>query len=1121
MQTKYLRCLLLAVFLLVAITVFAPNAVQAASDTTPPEILDIQVQQTWDTTSNKVTFKIPEGLDTLKRVSVTDKNGNSVRFTQSNGLYTLTITANGTYTITAVDRAGNQQVKTFTVDKIDTEAPLTPIIEVPDYGKWTNQDVKISLASSDDQSGIAAFWYSTVSISFDKTTWTKLTPSFGMATLTLSKEQTSNFFFAAEDRAGNISAVSSASVKIDKTPAADLTVRYATGSNSGYVQALNGTNIYKDKITFSAKATDNLSGVAYYEYQIQSSHYNSGWIKVKAQEEGFTQTFTGTNGRYTVSVRVYDKAGNVSNAGVLPACIMENADSTIPTPTIAAACSGKAYDGAWTRGDVSIAVSGSVAVSGIEYYEYQIDYLDPSQKDQTWQKVPISDGIASAIQNKDANATYFFRAVSYAGNRSQAVSMIVRVQKTAPAAATLKPDTAGKNGWYSKLPTYTVDTGSQSGFSAPVKYTITYSYNGKEQPAVVYNGKNAPKITADGTWVFKITTVDEAGNTVTGSTTTFRVDTKAPVVTGQYDNNTVTASIGGVEGFTAIRTLTVTVKEQNFLANKAIVSVKDLDTGEVLAYTWTSAADTHTCVIPITAEGHYSVSVSIADAAGNKGKITFAAGTKAAAEFIVDPTPAQITVSYDNNEAKNDSFFLAPRTLTVTVVERNFDLDKIAVSLRFTPENGEEALLALDNWQHDGSKHWATIVLDTDGYYSVSVSGEDTLGNITADANYEGAAPKAWTLDTQISEPKIEQLLPDPESGIIAPKITVLDQHIDSITVKLLYSNLSEKNADVTDKLLTKDVLRWTNIAGGKELSLDIYPRDKNLDGEYTLTVTLTDKAGNEATTTKTYYVNYYGSVYIYDEYLANLRNGYVQKVEKDLILTEYNPTGVEEGSLRVQIMLDGNIVSLPIFRVEPVEAIPGENGWRECRYVISASNFMQEGVYSVIVSSKDTNGNILENISENRRIRFGVDRSIPELPSIIGLEKATVSVADELTVTLQAMDNVALDRIAVFIGKREVASWTDLTGYYVDDCRFVIPAGEKQAVRIVVIDKAGNVLDTDTESFVPAYEFNRVVTVNSSFFLRLYENKPLFYGCIAGVVLLLAAGIVVPTVLSKKKIEE
>ena len=1116
MPTKYLRCLLLVVFLLVAITVFTPNAVQAANDTTPPEILDIQVQQTWDTTSNKVTFKISEGLDTLKRVSVTDKNGNAMRFTQNNGLYSLTITANGTYTITAVDRAGNQQVKTFIVDKIDTEAPLTPIIEIPDYGKWTNQDVKISLASRDDQSGLAAFWYSTVSISFDKTTWTKLTPSFGMATLTLSKEQTSNLFFVAEDHAGNISAVSSASVKIDKTPAVDLTVRYATGSNSGYVQALNGTNIYKDKITFSAKATDNLSGVAYYEYQIQSSRYNSGWIKVTAQEEGFTQTFTGTNGRYAVSVRVYDKAGNVSNAAALPACILENADSTIPTPTIAATCSGKTYDGAWTRGDVNITVSGSVAVSGIEYYEYRVDFLNPSQKDQAWQKVPVSDGIASVIQNKDINGTYFFRAVSYAGNRSQAVSMIVRVQKTAPATATLKPDTAGKNGWYSKLPTYTVDTGSQSEFSAPVKYTITYSYNGKEQPAVVYNGKNAPKITADGTWVFKITAVDEAGNTVTGSATTFRVDTKAPVVTGQYDNNTVTASIGGVEGFTAIRTLTVTVKEQNFLANKAIVSVKDLDTGEVLTYSWTSAAGTHTCVIPITAEGHYSVSVSIADAAGNKGKITFAAGTKAAAEFIVDPTPAQITVSYDNNEAKNDSFFLAPRTLTVTVVERNFDLDKITVSLRFTPENGEEALLTLDNWQHDGSKHWATIVLDTDGYYSISVSGEDTLGNITADANYEGAAPKAWILDTQISEPKIEQLLPDPESGIIAPKITALDQHIDSITVKLLYSNLSEKNADVTEKLLAKDVLSWLSIEGGKEALLDIYPRDKNLDGEYTLIVTLTDKAGNAATTKATYYVNYYGSIYLYDDYLTSLRNGYVQKVNKDLIITEYNPSGIVEGSFLAQISLDGNIIGLPVYWIESEDPIPDGNGWRRCRYVIAASNFTKDGVYSVIISSKDTSGNIPENTSEDRKIRFAVDNTAPELPSIIGMEQATVS-ANKLTVTLQAMDNVALDHITVFIDGKEVENWKDLNGYAAD-YNFVIRVGEKQRVRIVVVDKAGNVLDTDAADFAPAYGFNRVITVKTNFLLQLYDNKPLFYGCIAGAVLLLAGSIVLFIVLGRKK---
>lgn len=1116
MRTKYLRCLLLVVFLLVAITMFAPNTVQAVNDTTPPEILDIQVQQTWDTTSNKVTFKIPEGLDTLKRVSVTDSNGNSVRFAQSNGLYSLTITANGTYTITAVDRAGNQQVKTFTVDKIDTETPMKPNIEANGLGAWTNQNIDITLSSIDSQSGIAAYWYSTADSQFDKNTWTRIAPSFGLGKLLLAKEQSATYFFVAEDRVGRISNTSSISVKIDKTPATGLTLQYATDSNSGYVRTLNGTNIYKDKLTFSAKATDKLSGIAYYEYRVDSSRYSSGWIKVTAQEQGFTKDFTGANGQYTVSVRVYDNAGNVSEVARLPACVLENTGTAITAPTVTATAAGKAYNGAWTRNDVKLTVSGSSAISGIEYYEYRVDYLDPNISDLSWKKVPVAGGIASVLQNTDTKGSIYFRAVSYAGVSSQMASVIVQIQKTAPAAATIKPSTAASaTGWYTKLPSYTVVTPAQSGFTAPVKYIINYSFNGKEQAAVTYNGKNAPKINADGTWTFKVTAVDDAGNTtVAANVVIFKVDTKAPVISGQYDNNNVTASLGGVEGFTAARTLTITVTEHNFLASKAIITVKNLDTGETLAYTWTSSGDTHTCKITVAAEGHYAVSASVADAAGNKvKKIAFVSGTKAPDNFLMDATPAQITVSYDNNDAQNDKFFAAARTLTITVVERNFDPEKITVMLLFSPVNGEEALLAIEQWHHDGYAHTATILLDQDGTYTITVTGEDLMGNVTADANYEGSAPKEWVLDTQLSSPLIEQTT-GAAGNTVAPQITVMDPYLDTISVKLLYTSLYEKNIDVTAKLLTEEVLNWKSIEGGKELLLDIYPRDQKMDGEYTLIVTVTDMAGNKADTTYTFYVNYHGSIYIYDEYLISLRNGYFTDIGKDLIIIEYSPAGLQEGSALVQILLNGSIQSRPVYSVEPTNT--DENGWKELRYVISASNFTEEGIYSVVISSRNTSGNISENTSEEAKIRFAVDRTVPELPSIIGMQNAVVT-GNKQVVSLQVMDNVALDRITVYINGKKVKNWSDLTGYAAD-CDFTIPVGEKQKIRIVAVDKAGNVLDTDAADFAPAYGFNRVITVKTNSLLQLYDNKPLFYGCIAGAVLLLAGSIVLFIVLGRKK---
>ncbi|WP_455721167.1 hypothetical protein [Agathobacter sp.] len=70
----------------------------------------------------------------------------------------------------------------------------------------------------------------------------------------------------------------------------------------------------------------------------------------------------------------------------------------------------------------------------------------------------------------------------------------------------------------------------------------------------------------------------------------------------------------------------------------------------------------------------------------------------------------------------------------------------------------------------------------------------------------------------------------------------------------------------------------------------------------------------------------------------------------------------------------------------------------------------------------------------------------------------------------------------------------------------------DAQAVRLVVEDLAGNITDTDSDSFKSAYAFNKLVTISTNIFVRWFANKTLFYGslgCVAVVVLGTTGGII------------
>ena len=177
-------------------------------------------------------------------------------------------------------------------------------------------------------------------------------------------------------------------------------------------------------------------------------------------------------------------------------------------------------------------------------------------------------------------------------------------------------------------------------------------------------------------------------------------------------------------------------------------------------------------------------------------------------------------------------------------------------------------------------------------------------------------------------------------------------------------------------------------------------------------------------------------------------------------------------------------------------------------------------------VESDDKAGNEAKNDQDTKdtAINFGVDSTLPII-NIENLESETTYALDNMTVTMNVKDNLKLTKVIVELDGKEYKTWTaeELEEIIKNGGNFTfdISGDSTDAHNLVVyaVDAAGNgekISDTDlpanTESIKKFY-------VTTNLWVRYYTNKPLFYGSIAGVIVL--AGFIVFLIYKKKKDEE
>jgi hypothetical protein len=259
-------------------------------DKTPP-VTSISLSGTlglngWYTSNVNVSLT---ASDNVSGVNVTEYSFDGITWNIYTGPFTISTEGVTTVYYRSIDNAGNVENTNTAVIMIDKTPPVTSISlsGTPGLNGWYTSNVNVTLTAIDNVSGVALTEYSLNGT----TSWNTYTGPF-----TISAEGVTTLYYNSTDNAGNVEAMNTKVIMVDKTPpVTNLTIGTPIYIDSaGNVYVTSATN-------FTLTATDSISGVAHTYYRINGGNWTeyTGAFNIK-----------GPIKTYTIDYYSVDVAGN-------------------------------------------------------------------------------------------------------------------------------------------------------------------------------------------------------------------------------------------------------------------------------------------------------------------------------------------------------------------------------------------------------------------------------------------------------------------------------------------------------------------------------------------------------------------------------------------------------------------------------------------------------------------------------------------------------------------------------------------------------------------------------------------------------------------------------------------
>ncbi len=496
----------------------------------------------------------------------------------------------------------------------------------------------------------------------------------------------------------------------------------------------------------------------------------------------------------------------------------------------------------------------------------------------------------------------------------------------------------------------------------------------------------------DGVYGFKVKCTDSAGrNGENNPFNEFIIDQTEPTVKIEYDKD----SPVNEKYHNAFRTAKVIVTDENFdeKCTMKFDITSDGDKPQIGKWTKSGASGSsqYICEVFFDKDGEYSFKFSCEDLAGNKSNV------ENGGSFVIDTTKPEISVTYDNNNAKNGKYYNNSRTATITIKDKAF-ADNL-VSVESLNPSGGNGLPSISGWTASGDTHTAKISFMEDGSYGFRVKCTDLADNAAKD--YLG---EVFIIDRSAPEVVFGGVRKNSaNNGVAAPTLKCTDTYLDEAGTQIILTG--------TNHGQLSGIAQKSTIKDGIQMVYPDFEHTQDMDDFYTLTVKAVDLAGNETEDELNFSINRFGSTYRISTDTQKLVSGYYIGKAPTITVTEINIDELEYGE--VTISKDGQTVTLKQGSDYAVAKEGEEENWKSYTYSIKPGNFAKDGVYSVGFYSKDKASNTSDNRIKGKEIEFALDTTAPSIVAD-GIESGMTYNEKSREVTVDVKDNMFLTRLTV-----------------------------------------------------------------------------------------------------------